>query len=205
MKRVGALAAGIIIGLASTVANVARADDPVPNPALVMDVFEENGLVLSGAEYWPYVGVAEINYPAEVLWGFYPQAGVAPPGETDPNPATATVAAVACATKAWAKLKEFVHSNPVDLLEVVRLGADRGFTPKFYLWTNDYSRAHNPYPFDLRTNRLWFWKRNPPVEGRTPGYWKWESSVDFDGNCAVPEGDQIQEYVAQKLRELRGN
>ena len=199
MKNYRNLALGLILAVIG--ATAARADDPAP---IVMTLLEDNGFTLSGAEYWPYIGEADINYPADILWGFYPQAGVIPPGETDPNPATASAAAVACATQAWIKLKEFIHNDQADLKEVIRLGASSGFTPKFYLWTNDYSLAHNPYPFGLRANRLWFWKRNPQIEGRTPGYWKWESSVDYTGNCAVPEDSQIRDYIAQKLRELRG-
>ena len=26
---------------------------------------------LAGAEYWPYAGAADIDYPGDVLWGFY--------------------------------------------------------------------------------------------------------------------------------------
>lgn len=173
--------------------------------AIRMDVFEENGLILSGAEYWPYIASTPLNYPSDVLWGFYPEAGVVPPGEEEANPATATLAAVACATEAFIKLRTFIHSNPSDLQEVIRLGVSEGFTPKFYLWTNDYSRATNPYPFGYRSNRFWFWKRDPQVEGRTPGYWKWESTVGYDGRCATPEERQIHEYLAQKLQALRGH
>ena len=62
-----------------------------------MTTFESNGYVLSGAEYWPAVGNAETKYPEEVLWGFYPKKGVAPPGETDKNADDASSAATACA------------------------------------------------------------------------------------------------------------
>lgn len=171
---------------------------------LLMTTFEANGFTLSGAEYWPYHGSQEFRYPEEVLWGFYPQAGVIPPDEEDPNPDTATPLAVDCAKQAWTKLHTFLANPPAELQEVVALGTAQGFTPKFYLWTNDYSRANNPYPFTYRPSHLWFWKRNPQIEGRTPGYWKWESTVGYDGSCSIPDDSQIQTYIHQKLVELRG-
>ena len=109
----------LMIAAAMLCSLTARADD-----AVEMSGFEINGLTLTGAEYWPYHGTTDINYPADVLWGFYPQAGVIPPGEEDPNPATATPVAVACATTAWVKLKAFVEAEQPLFREVLQLGAD---------------------------------------------------------------------------------
>lgn len=185
-----------LLFLALAFGATARADD------IRMSTLDINGFVLSGAEYWPYHGTTDINYPDDVLWGFYPERGIPPePGE-DPNPDTASLAAVACATQAWAKLKTFLETDQPVLRRIVEIGAEQGFTPKFYLWTDDYSDAADPYPHGLRANALWFWKRNPPVPGRTPGYWKWESRVLQDGTCQVPEDAQIQEYLATTLDRL---
>jgi hypothetical protein len=182
---------------ALSLATVAQGDDEE------MTTFEINGLTLSGAEYWPFHGTTAINYPADILWGFYPQAGVIPPGEEEPNPATATPAAVACATEAWRKLKAFVEAEQPLFREVLALGVDHLITPKFYLWTNDYTTAADPYPHGVRESRLWYWTRNPQIPGRTPGYWKWESTVTQDGVCHIPQDDQIRAYLEAKRDELR--
>lgn len=174
-------------------------------PALAeptMTTLDINGLVLSGAEYWPFHGDRNISYPDDVLWGFYPERGVPPEEGEDPNPDTASPAAVACATRAWEKLRTFMESDQPVLRRIIEIGADDFITHKFYLWTNDYTRAVTPFPYAVRTNRLWFWARSPQVPGRTPGYWKWESTVLQDGTCLIPEDAQIAQYLQDKLAEL---
>src|SRR3954469_21914825 len=112
-----------------------------------MQSFTMNGYTLTGAEYWPYGGSEDIKYPEEVLWGFYPQQGVVPEGETDPNPATARPEAIACAEKAYAALQAFIRSDPPKLKRIIQYGMLTGqIVPRFYLWTNDYGRAATPYP-----------------------------------------------------------
>lgn len=168
-----------------------------------MQAFEINGLILTSAEYWPYHGTTDISYPEDVLWGFYPEAGVPEPGDTEPNPASASPQAIACATKAFRALKAFVEAEQPVLKEIVELGRDRLYTNKFYLWTNDYSDAAVELPYPMRQNRLWYWKRNPQLPNRTPGYWKWESVLTQDGRCLVPEDAQIREYLQTTLETLQ--
>jgi hypothetical protein len=172
---------------------------PAPPAAPRMASFEEHGYLLAGAEYWPYAGTAEIDYPAEVLWGFYPEAGVAPPGEAEPNPASARREAIACAERAFAALRAFIASDPPALRRIVELGADQGYVPRFYLWTNDYGRAADPYPPGVREARLWYWKRKQPDPPKPPGYWKWESTLTQAGECQVPRAAQIEAYLAETL------
>jgi hypothetical protein len=172
--------------------------DPGP-AAATMAGFEENGYLLAGAEYWPYTGSADIEYPGDVLWGFYPEAGVAPPDETEPNPAGARPEAIACAEQAFAALRAFVASDPPALRRIVELGAGQGYVPRFYLWTNDYGRAADPYPPGVREARLWYWKRKQPEPPKPPGYWKWESTLTQAGECRVPQPAQIEAYLAETL------
>lgn len=167
-----------------------------------MDTFEMNGYVLAGAEYWPYIGKDDIKYPEEVLWGFYPVKGEIPPGETEPNPDTASPQAIACAHEAFAALQVFLASNNAKLRKIVELGEPQGFVPRFYLWTNDYSRAAQPYPPGVREARLWYWKRKQPEPPKPPGYWKWESSLMQDGACHIPRADQIEKYLDETLGTL---
>ena len=166
--------------------------------------FENNGFILSGAEYWPYHDSTPFAYPEDVLWGFYPERGVIPEGETEPNVDSATAPAVACAELAYRKLQSFFANPHPEFRQVLELGRDHLVSNKFYLWTDDYSRATSPYPPGMRTNRLWYWTRNPQIEGRTPGYWKWESTVLQDGTCLIPEDTQIDSYIRDYLARLGG-
>src|SRR3982751_4531396 len=92
-----------------------------------MDTFEMNGYTLAGAEYWPYVGKEDIRYPEDVLWGFYPEKGVVPPGETDANVDSASPDAIECAKKSFTALQVFLAKNPPKLREVVERGANKGY------------------------------------------------------------------------------
>ncbi|MEO7092637.1 MAG: hypothetical protein ABI175_05260 [Polyangiales bacterium] len=168
-----------------------------------MASFTTNGYTLTGAEYWPYAGTEDIKYPEAVLWGFYPQQGVVPDGETDPNPASARPEAIACAEKAYAALQAFIASDPPVLKKVVAAGEAKGtMVPRFYLWTNDYGRAANPYPPGVREARLWWWARKQPDPPKPPGYWKWESVVTQSGECVIPHQPQIDQYLAEMASKL---
>jgi hypothetical protein len=81
-------------------------------------------------------------------------------------------------------------------------GAAQGYVPRFYLWTNDYSRAADPYPPGVREARLWYWKRKQPEPPKPPGYWKWEASLMQNGTCAIPSDEQIRTYLAETLSKL---
>jgi hypothetical protein len=162
-----------------------------------MKAFESNGYALSGAEYWPARGNAEVRYPEEVLWGFYPKKGVAPPGETDKNPDDASEAAIACAEKSFAALQAFLATNPPELRRIVENGKGEGYTNRFYLWTNDYSRASTPYAPGVRSARLWYWKRKTPDPARPPGYWKWEATVTQNGECQLPGPGQTHAMLVE--------
>jgi hypothetical protein len=183
---------------------------PVERPAPAspiadrMDTFEMNGYVLAGAEYWPYVGKDDIDYPKDVLWGFYPEQGVVPAGETEANVDSARPEAIECAQESFTALQVFLASNPKKLREIVERGADKGFVPRFYLWTNDYGRAADPFPPGVREARLWYWKRKSPEPPKPPGYWKWEASLLQTGECTIPKAEQIEKYLTETLASLSG-
>lgn len=172
-------------------------------PAQPMTTFTMNGFSLAGAEYWPYAGTAEIKYPEEVLWGFYPKKGVLAPGETDPNAADARDEAVACATRAYAALQAFLDKPNAKLLRIIELGKISGdVVPRFYLWTNDYGLAATPYPPGVREARLWYWKRKTPEPPKPPGYWKWESTLTQSGECQIPNPEQIERFLTEMLASM---
>jgi hypothetical protein len=183
-------------------ASLLRAMSSNSPAATPMSTFEDSGYKLSGAEYWPYVGALEPRYPEDVMWGFYPKKGVTSPGETDPNPDTASRAGVACAERAYAELKAFIANRPKDFDLVVDAGKDQGISRLFYLWTNDYTRATDPYPPGVRPARLWYWKRKTPDPQRPPGYWKWESVLTQKGECKTPNVEEAKTYLREKREEL---
>lgn len=155
-----------------------------------MRPFTVRGVELTGAEYWPNRGDAEPDYPADVLWGFYPEEGVVFEGER--SPASATREAVACAEQSFRALRTWIEGATDAQLARLADGA-----PRFYLWVNDYSTASDPFPHEVRPARFWFWRRNPAVEGRVPGYWKWETTLTQDGVCHIPEAEQIERYLTE--------
>ncbi len=168
-----------------------------------MEGFNLHGYALAGAEYWPYVGSADIDYPKDVLWGFYPVKGVLSEGETSPNAETANPMAVQCAERAYDALRAWITTNPDKLRAIVTLGDTQGYAPRFFLWTNDYTRAASPYPPGVREARLWYWKRKMPEAGRPPGYWKWESTLTQKGECKVPQSEPIESYLTETLATVR--
>jgi hypothetical protein len=179
---------------------------PKPPPASPiserMEAFSINGYLLAGAEYWPYIGKDDIRYPDDVLWGFYPERGEIPPGENDPNPDSASAAAIDCAQQSFAALQVFLARNPTELRRIVELGETQGYVPRFYLWTNDYSAAADPYPHGVREARLWYWKRKQPAPPKPPGYWKWEATLTQTGECMLPRASQIEAYLKETLDKL---
>jgi hypothetical protein len=183
----------------SSTTEKSRPEQERPDP---MKPFTINGYMLVGAEYWPYTGTAEINYPDAVLWGFYPKAGEIGPGETTPNAETANPKAVECARTAYTALHAFLTKDPPKLRQIVERGADHGYVPRFYLWTNDYTRAATPYPPGVREARLWYWKRKEPAPPKPPGYWKWESTLTQSGECQIPQPAQIEKALDDELAKL---
>ncbi len=168
-----------------------------------MGTFASAGFELRGAEYWPYRGTKDITYPDDVLWGFYPEAGKAEPGE-EPNRASASPAAVACAEVAHKALRALLAEPPAKLRRIVELGGNEreGVVPLFYLWVNDYSAAATPYPPGVREARLWYWKRKEPAPPKPPGYWKWEATLAQDGKCHVPLPAQIESTLSEMLAKI---
>ncbi|MBP9207506.1 MAG: hypothetical protein KBG28_26300 [Kofleriaceae bacterium] len=195
------LPVGAPAGLEPAAVASAPSVDAAPTPARMAE-FTRAGYELTGGEYWPYVGAVDIKYPEEVLWGFYPEKGVVAPGETEPNVDSATPAAIACAERAYAELVEFITSDPPLLRRISADAEGAGYNPRFYLWTNDYSRAAEPYPPGVRPARLWYWKRKEAKPDRPPGFWKWESTLDQKGVCHTPDRAEADVYLARTAAEL---
>lgn len=155
---------------------------------------------LSGAEYWPFVGDAPPNYPADILWGFYPEQGVMFDGEV--MGASASDAAIACMERSHAALRAFVNSHASALAAAAR-AAPEETSARFYLWVDDYSTASDPFPAEMREAKMWYWQRDPAVPGRIPGYWKWETVLRQDGECSIPDAEAAGVALQDRIRGAR--
>lgn len=158
-----------------------------------MKPFTVQGVGLTGGEYWPNRGAQPTRYPDDVLWGFYPEEGVVFEGEAARG--APTKAAMRCAQIAYDRLFAWVSEHHA-LLAAAAARRDPPASRRFYLWVNDYSEADDPFPHPMRPAKFWYWQRKPPVPGRIPGYWKWESTVLQNGACTTPDPRQIQEYLS---------
>jgi hypothetical protein len=153
-----------------------------PSPAVKpsdMQSFTLNGFELSGSEYWVIQAGKEFIYPDDVIWDF---TGNAPQ------------AAQECAMKAYNKLLAFLTNPPANFVELKAKGA----TPRFYLWTNDYTTASAQQP--ERPTRFWHWNRGD--KDYAAGYWKWESSVTHQGVCTIPQDQQIADMILEVRRKM---
>lgn len=155
---------------------------------------------LSGAEYWPFAGDASPNYPADILWGFYPEQGVMFEGTV--MRASASDAAIACMERSHAALREFVNGHASALAEAAR-AAPEETSARFYLQIDDYSTASDPFPGEMREAKMWYWQRDPAVIGHIPGYWKWESVVLQNGECIVPSAEAATVALQERTARAR--
>lgn len=153
-----------------------------------MDAYQLNGFELSGSEYWPVYGTTPFKYPDDVLWGFK--------GEENDygKPTPASDIAQKCARQAYDKLGALLESPTAELKKVKSLGA----TSRFFLWTNDNSKADPSN--NMRPSRMWHWNSGP--KDYSKGYWKWESTVTPDGKCLVPDLNQAKQELTKVINIL---
>jgi hypothetical protein len=77
---------------------------------------------------------------------------------------------------------------------VVALGA----TPRFYLWTNDYTAAS---PDRLRRqHQMWHW--NSGSHDYSQGYWKWEATLTQNAECLIPTDADIEAALDLAINAL---
>lgn len=146
----------------------------------LMTIVQIHEYQISGAEYWPFQGATPFRYPADVLWGFYPD-GV-------------SASAVSCAENSYQELSRFLEANWTLLNRAVSLGATR----RFYLWTNDYSGAtHDRH---IRQARIRHWTTGH--QDYRSGYWKWEATLTQTGDCILPQAEQITVELEDAIRAL---
>ncbi len=162
--------------------------------------FEHEGVALTGCEYWPSRDASLPNYPEDILWGFYPREGETFDGAV--NPGSASEAAIACMEESHAALRSWIETHGALLRELAGLRPEY-YSARFYLWVDDYSQTNDAFSEEMRPAQMWYWKRDPDVLGRIPGYWKWETQVTRDGACIVPDSQAAEELVRTALEEAR--
>ncbi len=164
----------------------------------LMHSYEKNGMTIAGGEYWPSHGVTNVSYPDDILWGFYPSPDQVIEGSA--SKVAPPAAAIACAETSYRALQAFVDSNPAKLHRAAEASKA---SKQFYLWVNDYSDVAIEFPHKKRPSRFWYWKRDPAVTGRVPGFWKWETTLMDDGSCNFPQAEQIDAYLSETITLAR--
>lgn len=166
---------------AAAFAQATAITQPATDPSEMRE-YSLNGFELSGGEYWIFTAAKEFAYPDDVLWGMQGEstnAGAASGG--------APALTQKCAMEAYNKLFAFLSAPPTKFVEL----KDKGATPRFYLWTNDYTQASAAEA--VRPHKFWHWNRG--TKDYSKGFWKWESTVARDGQCFVPDDAQISTMI----------
>ncbi len=146
----------------------------------VMKPFETQDLLLVGSEYIIHTNNANPDLREIVLEGFYPEKDKVENGEmSDMTPNAKTMA---CAEKSYAAFLKWSKNVPASFKRTVK----NGTAPTFWLMVNDYSGIKEKLQDEQRAASVWYWKRDPQVIGRFPGFWKWEAVLTQDGKCQLP-------------------
>ncbi|MES3039512.1 MAG: hypothetical protein V4736_16505 [Bdellovibrionota bacterium] len=172
-----------------TVAGISASAQQVANVPTDMHPYTSNGFELTGAEYWVFTAEKEFAYPDDVLWGFLGER------KNDGTPGQAPELTKVCAVKAYNKLNQFYANPPAGMRKLIDSGK---VTKRFFLWTNDYTKASATE--EVRPNNLWHWNRGP--KDYSLGYWKWESTVTRAGECLIPDDTQIQSRIEEITKIL---
>jgi ribosomal protein L30E len=163
------------------------------NNKRTMKPFETKDMTLVGSEYLYY----SLNEKSELIEGgddgFYPQKGVYLEGE--PATKTPNPTVMACAEKSYEAFKKWSANLPQAFQATIKQTP-----PMFWLMVNDYSEIKQPIREKTRDAGLWYWKRNPAVLGRVPGYWKWEATVTQEGKCTIPNAEQAIKYLENHVK-----
>jgi ribosomal protein L30E len=163
------------------------------NQKRTMKPFETKNMILVGSEYLYY----SMNEKSELIEGgddgFYPQKGVYLEGE--PATKTPNPTVMACAEKSFEAFKKWSVNLPQEFQATTK-----ETPPMFWLMVNDYSEIKQPLKEKTRDAGLWYWKRNPAVLGRVPGYWKWEATVTQEGKCTIPNAEQAKKYLENHVK-----
>jgi hypothetical protein len=159
-----------------------------------MQPFANKEIQLVGSEYLYFTLDKKGALVEEVNDGFYPEKGVYLEGEAGTFTPNAKV--MACAEQSYAAFKTWCAQLPKAFMATTK-----NTPPLFWLMVNDYSGIETAFTEKSREASLWYWKREPAIIGRVPGYWKWEATLTQFGQCDIPNAVEAQKYLEEYLKK----
>jgi hypothetical protein len=159
-----------------------------------MKPFANKDMMLVGSEFLYHYKDAAGKQIEDVKDGFYPEKGVFVDGEQ--GTFTASDKVMACAEKSYAAFTKWVAKLPKEFMATAKTTP-----PMFWLMVNDYSNIKDTLTEKKRPAVLWYWKRNPAIVGRVPGYWKWEATLTQDCKCEIPNEAEAIKYLESFLKK----
>jgi hypothetical protein len=167
-----------MILLLSTLPAWAQAPVPTLNTSI-------NGIEIGGLEYWPFNDAQPGSpYPNRVLWEHE---------EGSPK-------AQECMIESSRRLTTWLEDTQSPVYEKLRELKRRGGPSRFWMWTNDYTKAPQQAQSGMRRSHVWHWCS----EHTSPdcGWLKFESTVTPDGVCKMPEALQVATYLQSRINLL---
>jgi hypothetical protein len=159
-----------------------------------MKPFETKDVILVGSEYLIHSRNDNPELRENVLEGFYPEKNKVENGEmSDTTPNTKTME---CAEQSFQAFQKWSEKVSPEFKNTVL----NGTPPTFWLMVNDYSDIKGTPQDELRKATLWYWKRNPAVIGRFPGFWKWEAVLNQNGQCELPDAKEADKYFIEFVK-----
>ncbi len=155
----------------------------------IMQPVMKGKLAISGSEFLIHK-IKNEKQSLEVLEGFYPDKHVR--YQSYYPPSTASPELIRCAEKSYQALVKWIENPPVEFNQTIK----NGTPPLFWMMTNDYTSIKESIE-KKRDSGLWYWKRNPSLNGRVPGYWKWEAVLNEKCECVLPNQKQVIEYLKE--------
>jgi hypothetical protein len=153
-----------------------------------MKPFATKDMILVGSEFLYHTMDEKGVQKEEVNDGFYPEQGVYIDGEK--GTFTPNEKVMDCAKKSYDAFKKWSAKLPPAFMATTK-----NTPPMFWLMVNDYSSIKTTLTEKKREAALWYWKRDPAVIGRVPGYWKWEATLTQDCKCEIPNEAAAIKYI----------
>lgn len=159
-----------------------------------MKPFSTKDMILVGSEFLYYTVDEKGVQKEEVNDGFYPEQGVYIDGEK--GTFTPNEKVMDCAKKSYLAFKKWAATLPPAFMATAK-----NTPPMFWLMVNDYSGIKTTLTEKKREAALWYWKRDPAVTGRVPGYWKWEATLTQDCKCEIPNEAAAIKYLEAFIKK----
>jgi len=174
-----------LIALSAFAEDESRGAQPEPTPTIYTSI---NGISIDGVEYWPFDDAQPGSpYPDRILWDY----------------AEGSTPAKACMLAANRQLVSWLEDTNSDVYLKLRELKHRGGPSRFWMWTNDYTKAPQQAQNGMRRAHVWHWCQQHVSPDC--GYLKFESTVRPDGSCALPQAEQVSSYLQGRINMLPEN